>query len=270
MMPKVSVLMSIYNNEATVDASIESIVGQTLTDWEMILWNDASTDGSAARLQHWARRDSRIQFYSNTHNLGLAASLNLALEKAEGEYVARMDGDDVSLPERFMKQASFMDNHPQYAILGSACTVFDEMGDWGTRSGLAEPQKKGFLWGSQFIHPSIMMRRDALLSVGGYRVCHDTLRAEDYDLFMRMYAYGYTGYNLREPLLRYYDKRIPRHVRYTLRVSEARIRMQGFKALGLLPAGLPYVFKPLIVGLLPGRLKRKLQQNRYRATVDRR
>lgn len=261
MSPKVSVLMSVYNNEATVDASITSIVRQTFADWEMILWNDASTDSSAEKLTAWTQRDSRIRLFSNTHNLGLAASLNLALQKSEGIYIARMDGDDVSLPERFEKQVAFLDSHPQYAILGSACTLFDEAGDWGTRTGLTTPQKKDFLWGSQFIHPSVMMRRDALAAVGGYRVCRDTRRTEDYDLFMRMYAHGFTGYNLSEPLLRYFDTRIPRHVRYAHRVNEAKIRLHGFKALGLLPAGLPYVLKPLVVGLLPGRLKRRLQQN---------
>lgn len=268
MSPKVSVLMSIYNNEATVDASIASIVNQTFTDWEMILWNDASTDKSADKLKSWAQHDSRIRLFSNASNQGLAASLNMALGKAHGEYVARMDGDDVSLPERFERQVDFLDSHPQYAMLGSACTLFDEAGDWGTRTALPDPQKKNFLWGSQFIHPSVMIRHEALKAVGGYRVCRDTLRTEDYDLFMRMYAHGFTGYNLSEPLLRYYDKRIPRHVRYAHRISEAKIRLRGFKALGLLPAGLPYVIKPLVVGLLPGGLKRRLQQNKRRVQEE--
>jgi hypothetical protein len=105
-----------------------------------------------------------------------------------------------------------------------------------------------------------MMRRSALISVDGYRVCRDTLRTEDYDLFMRLYARGYKGYNLAEPLLRYFDPRLPRHVRFRFRVNEVRIRWSGFRALDLLPRGLPYVFKPLAVALLPGGLKRRLQQ----------
>ena len=260
MSPNVSVLMSIYNNEATVDESISSIVNQTFADWEMILWDDASTDRSAEKLKAWVQRDSRIRFFSNTDNLGLAASLNLALQKARGAYIARMDGDDVSLPGRFEKQVAFLDSHPEYAILGSACMLFDEAGDWGTRTARTAPQKKDFLWGSQFIHPTTMMRRNALAAVGGYRVCPDTRRTEDYDLFMRMYVHGFTGYNLSEPMLRYYDRRVPRPVRYAHRVSEAKIRYQGFKALGLMPAGLLYVLKPLVVGLIPRNLKRRLQQ----------
>ncbi len=265
MSPNVSVLMSVYNNEATVDASIASIAGQTYADWELILWDDSSTDGTAQKLKSWALRDSRIRLFSNAQNLGLAASLNLALAQAQGQYIARMDGDDVSLSERFEKQAAFLDSHPEYAIVGSACSLFDDAGDWGERSGNTVPQKKDFLWGSQFIHPAVMMRRDALKAVGGYRVCRDTVRTEDYDLFMRLYAHGFAGYNLAEPLLRYRDSRVPRRVRFAHRVNEMKIRLHGFKALGLMPAGLPYVFKPLAVALLPGRLKRRLQQNRQTA-----
>jgi len=262
MSPKISVLMSVYNNEATVDESISSIVNQTETDWELILWNDSSTDGSLNVLNDWAERDNRIRLFSNEHNMGLAASLNLALEKSRGDYIARMDGDDKSLPQRFTHEAGFLDTHPEYAIVGSAAVLFDHEGEWGTRAVAEVPQKKDFLWGTQFIHPSTMIRHEALLAVGGYRVCRDTLRTEDYDLFMRMYAHGFTGYNISKPLLRYFDPRRPKRVRYKFRISEAKIRLSGFKALGLLPGGLPYVLKPLVVGLLPGRLKRRLQQRR--------
>jgi glycosyltransferase involved in cell wall biosynthesis len=262
MNPKISVLMSVFNNEATAGESIASIAAQTFSDWELVLVNDASTDGSLDVLNDWAQRDSRIRLFSNERNLGLPASLNRALEQARGGYVARMDGDDVSLPQRFERQAAFLDAHPEFAIVGSACILFDREGEWGTRTGRETPQKKDFLWGTQFVHPATMMRHDALLAVGGYRVCRDTLRTEDYDLFMRMYAQGFLGYNLSEPLLRYYDPRRPKPVRYKFRVNEARVRLTGFRALGLMPAGLIYVLKPLAVGLIPGRLKRRLQHRR--------
>lgn len=262
MSVRISVLMSVYNNEATAGDSIASIVAQTYADWELLLVDDKSTDGSLRILADWARRDSRIRLIQNDRNLGLAASLNRALNEARGEYVARMDGDDISLPQRFEKQLTFLDAHPEHAIVGSSALVFDRDGVWETRICKELPQKKDFLWGTQFIHPSVMMRRVALLAVGGYRVCRDTLRTEDYDLFMRMYAYGFTGYNLAEPLLRYYDPRKPKRVLYRFRISEARIRWSGFRALRLMPCGLPYVAKPLIVGLIPGGLKRRLQRRR--------
>lgn len=260
--PKISVLMAIYNNDASVDASIRSIVNQTFGDWEMILWNDASTDASLSKLKLWQAKDSRIKVYSNRCNLGLAASLNKAFQKSTGEYIARMDGDDVAHPQRFIKQVDFLNANDQYAIVSTGCILFDKSGEWGTREGKTTPQKKDFLWGSQFLHPAVMMRREALARVGGYRVCKETLRTEDYDLFMRMYKLGYIGYNIKESLLYYFEDRNPKHIKFSLRWSEAKIRFSGFEALGLLPKGWPYVLKPLFVGLIPGKLKRDLQQRK--------
>ena len=250
MSARISVLMSVYNNEATVSDSIASIAAQTYADWELLLVDDKSADGSLRILADWARRDSRIRLIQNERNMGLAASLNRALAGARGEYVARMDGDDISLPHRFEKTDRVSGRPSGARHRGQQRLVFDREGVWETRTCKELPQKKDFLWGTQFIHPSVMMRREALLAVGGYRVCRDTLRTEDYDLFMRMYARVY-GYNLAEPLLRYYDPRHPKAVRHRFRISEARIRWQGFYALGLMPAGLPYVLKPLVGACCP-------------------
>ena len=260
--PKVSVLMSVYNNDASIDASIQSIVDQTFQDWEMVLINDASTDESLRKLLEWQRQDSRISVHSNSTNLGLASSLNKALQISAGTYIARMDGDDVALPERFKKQVKFLDEHEHYAIVSAGCILVDDAGEWGMRIGKETPQKRDFLWGSQFLHPASMIRRAALVMAGGYRVCKDTLRTEDYDLFMRLYAKGYTGYNLREPLLYYFENRKPRKIKFSLRLSEAKVRHRGFKELRLMPRGWPYVLKPLLVGLLPGKFRRRLQERK--------
>ena len=252
--------MSIFNDASCLEASIQSMVDQTFGDWEFIIWNDASTDGSYEKLMAWSEKDHRIKVFSNEQNLGLAASLNKALEKSTGEYIARMDGDDRALPDRLAVQVDFLDNHPEFSIVSGGCILFDQMGEWGKRSGKEIPEKRDFLWGSQFLHPASIMRRDDLLAVGGYRVCKDTQRAQDYDLFMRMYAKGYKGYNLEGPLLYYFESKTPqRKRRFTYRIGEAKIRYHGFKALGLLPGGLIYVIKPLIVGLIPYGMKRNLR-----------
>lgn len=263
--PKVSVLMSVYNNVSSVDESIRSIVTQTYRDWEMILVDDASTDGSKERLFGWQEQDGRIRVLVNETNAGLAASLNRALEKASGEYVARMDGDDVAMPHRFARQAAFLDENPDCAIVSAGSVLFDEQGEWGRRNGPPRPERRDLLWGSPFLHPATMMRRQALLSAGGYRVSKDTLRTEDYDLFMRMYALGFYGCNLKEPLLYYFERRRPRRVHLAQRWREVKTRYRGFKALGLMPRGFFYVFKPLLTGLVPGRLKRKYQEQKYNA-----
>jgi glycosyltransferase EpsE len=132
----------------TVDRSIQSIVDQTYQDWEFIICNDASTDGTWQKVLAWTEKDKRISASENERNLGLAASLNRLLELASGEYIARMDGDDVSLPDRFEKQVAFLDRNPAYAFVGSSCYLFDESGEWGMRKTIEKPQKENFLWGT--------------------------------------------------------------------------------------------------------------------------
>jgi glycosyltransferase involved in cell wall biosynthesis len=256
--------MSIHNDIHTVDRSIASIVCQTYQDWEFLICNDASTDGSMQILLDWAEKDKRISVVENERNIGLAASLNRLLDQARGEYIARMDGDDVSLPGRFEKQVEFLDQNPAYAFVGSSCYLFDETGEWGKRNTIEKPAKENFLWGTRFAHPTVMLRRDALASVGGYRVSRETMRGEDFDLWMRMYARGFIGYNIQEPLFRYYESRNPvRKRKYRYRIDEAIIRAKGYRQLGLLPRGVPYVIKPLLVGLIPYDLKRKIQKVYY-------
>lgn len=256
--------MSVHNDMNTVDRSIQSIVDQTYQDWEFIICNDASTDGTWQKVLAWTEKDKRISASENERNLGLAASLNRLLELASGEYIARMDGDDVSLPDRFEKQVAFLDRNPAYAFVGSSCYLFDESGEWGMRKTIEKPQKENFLWGTRFAHPTVMLRREALASVGGYRVSRETIRSQDFDLWMRMYAKGHIGYNIQEPLFRYYESKNPvRKRKYRYRVNEAIIRAKGYRQLGLLPRGIPYVIKPLLVGLIPYDLKRKIQNVYY-------
>lgn len=255
---KISVIMGVYNGAATLDQAIQSIVDQSLTDWELIICNDCSTDSTRACIQRWAKQDSRIKYLENQKNLRLAASLNRCLKEASGQYIARMDDDDISYPHRFLQEALFLDTHPEYGFVSSLIDGYDGKrlipGYWARK---ARPQKEDFLSGSQFVHPATMFRRECLEQVGGYRSDRSTRRMEDYDLFMRLYGAGYKGYNIQKPLLRYTIN--PRKDKYRYRVDEAVVRWRGFKMLGLLPRGLPYVLKPLAVGLIPKALLMKLK-----------
>ena len=110
-----------------------------------------------------------------------------------------------------------------------------------------------------------MFRKDKLIKVGGYRIAKETRRAEDYDLFMRMYANGSKGYSFEESLLRYYVNPIAMKKRkYKFRIDEVVVRFKGFKNMGILIQGLPYIVKPLLVGLMPNKLILKIQKNKYR------
>lgn len=250
----ISVLMGVYNTnqEKMVRRAIESIQNQTFTNWEFIICDDGSDDGTYELLSKIIKGDNRIRLIRNKENQGLAAALNHCLEFASGTYAARMDVDDISMPERFEKQIKFLERNHEYQLVGSAVELFDSNGIWGQRSMPEKPEKKAFLWGSPFVHPSILIRRDVLVKIKGYRVAKETKRTEDYDLFMRCYAAGFKGYNMQEVLYQFCeDKNSVTRKKYRYRIDEAKIRYKGFRKLGLMPKGILYVFKPLIVGLLP-------------------
>lgn len=249
--------MGIYNGAETMDAAISSICDQTFPDWEFIICDDCSSDATVKKVKEWCSKDRRIKLIQNPCNRGLAASLNHCLEYAKGAYIARMDDDDFSYPERFDKQLSFLERHEEFAFVSSIVDCYD--GEQIVRNHFlrkAEPQKRDFLSGTQFVHPATMFRRECLEKVNGYKEGRETRRTEDYDLFMRLYANGFKGYNIQTPLLRYTINKNAMKTKalYRYRFDEAKIRYRGFKELGLLPKGFIYVIRPLIVGLIPKRL----------------
>lgn len=250
----VSVILGIYNTSdpQILQRSIDSIREQTYTEWECIICDDGSADDTYKLLLSLTDQDKRFRIIRNKENLGLAAALNHCLKYARGRYIARMDADDGCVPNRLEKQVQFLDDNADYQIVGTSAGLFDEHGLWGHRKMPEMPGKKDFLWGSPFIHPSIMIRREALLAVHGYRVAKETRRTEDYDLFMRLYEKGYQGYNLQEELYEFReDKKAQKRKKYCYRIDEVKVRWKGFHLLGLMPRGLLYVLKPLIVGLIP-------------------
>ena len=114
--------MPAYNAEKYINEAIDSILAQTFTDFEFIIIDDGSTDSTCAIVESYS--DSRIRFFKNEHNLGVAATLNRGLDLARGEYIARMDADDISLPTRFEKQAAYMDSHPDVVVCGTGVECF--------------------------------------------------------------------------------------------------------------------------------------------------
>ena len=126
-MPKVSVVMPAYNAEAYIGAAMESILSQSFGDFEFLILNDCSTDGTEAIIQSYD--DPRIVYIKNEKNMGVAATLNKGLAAAQGEYIARMDADDFSLPQRFEKQVAYLDAHPEVVVLGTQVQFFSDRGD---------------------------------------------------------------------------------------------------------------------------------------------
>lgn len=200
-MPAVSVVLPVYNAEKYLQQAVTSIVRQTFTDFELILMNDGSTDSSGEIIADFAAKDSRIRTVSR-QNKGLIATLNEGLAIARAPLVARMDADDVAMPQRFALQVAEMNKRPDLVLLGSAIVLIDSEGRCGRK--INYPRGKDliehFLWGSPFAHPAVMMRKKAVLDSGGY--CPLFKQGQDYDLWLRLLAWG-TMDNLPESLLYY-------------------------------------------------------------------
>jgi glycosyltransferase EpsE len=271
-MPTVSVIMSVFNtDEQMLRLSIESILKQTLSDFEFIICDDGSTDGTYDILNDICKGDSRIRLIRNDTNMMAAAARNHCISFCQGKYIAVMDADDYSAKSRLQLQVDFLDQYNKYDFVGSRAGLFNEMGVWGLREYKEFPENKDFLFVLPFVHASVMFRKVALESVGGYREAKETVRTEDYDLFFRMYARGSKGANLVEEL--YFvreDRALYKRRRYRHKMNEVVVRYQGFRALGLMPLGLIYVFKPLIVGVIPLTLLNFLKDKFYKRKRARR
>ena len=160
MPPEVSVVMSVYNGEKYLGEAVQSILNQTFKDFEFIIVDDGSTDHSLEIIQQYAQNDNRIRIVINEENMGLSGSLNKGIELAQGEYIARMDADDISLPERFARQASFMESHPEIGICGTwVMNIGKHAGtSWKLPTEDATIRCQ-LLFNVPLVHPSVMMRR---------------------------------------------------------------------------------------------------------------
>lgn len=201
--PTVSVLMPVYNAERYVAEAVESILAQTFKDFEFVIIDDGSTDGSRAILEGYAKQDSRIRLVSRP-NTGYVVALNEMLSLASGELIARMDADDAALPARFARQVEYLLEHAEYVAVGCQILLVDPDGDPLREVELklnhADIVRVFLESGFGIGHPCAMIRREALDTIGGYR--EDLETAEDLDLFLRLADIGQLA-NLPDVLLRY-------------------------------------------------------------------
>jgi Glycosyl transferase family 2 len=200
--PRVSVVLPVRDGADFIAAAIDSILAQTLRAFELLVVDDGSRDATPTLLADLAGRDERLRVLSQPA-LGLVAALNRGMAEARGPYVARMDADDLAMPERLAMQVAALDAQPGVAALGSACRVIDRSGRvLGERHPPTDPNAiRGALdAGNCMIHPTMLLRRDAVLQVGGYRAAFRL--AEDFDLWLRL-AERYDLMNLPDCLLAY-------------------------------------------------------------------
>jgi glycosyltransferase involved in cell wall biosynthesis len=192
MLPTISVLMSVYNGANYIVESIDSILAQTVTEFEFIIIDDCSVDKTSQILNTYAQQDNRIRIIRNPENKGLTASLNIGLAEAQGKYVARQDADDISLPQRFKKQIQYLEAHPESVLTSSNIGIIDDEGKYRDTLKRAAPPNLVY-WYLLFYnhvggHSSVMFRREAVLEVGGYNTSYRY--SQDYDLWTRLLYQG--------------------------------------------------------------------------------
>lgn len=208
--PLVSVLLPVFNAETTLAATLESLLQQTFTQFEIIAVNDGSTDGTTQILRKFALQDARVRPLQLVHG-GIVAALNAGMMAAQGKYIARMDADDLCLPERLEKQVAFLEKHPSIGLVGCAVSFggdrksnggYARYVDW--TNSLTTPEEIALerFRESPFAHPSVMFRQDLIHAYGGYRAGEFP---EDYELWLRWLENDVRMAKLPEPLLIWND-----------------------------------------------------------------
>lgn len=188
--PRISVVMPVYNTERYLKEAIDSILEQTYTNFELIAINDGSKDGSAQIIDHYAKIDKRV-IAVHQENKGLVATLNRGIEMARGEFIARMDADDVSFPRRFEQQINVFDKNPDVVLVAGGFEIIDEEGEFMYREVVPTSDrdiKRSMLLRNPVAHGSVTFRKDACETVGCYSDAHGP--TEDFELWSRLATIG--------------------------------------------------------------------------------
>jgi len=262
--PRVSVVLAVRDGAPWVGEAVRSVLGQTLTDLELVVIDDGSTDDTPQTLAGFV--DSRLRV-ARRARLGLTRSLNEGVSLARAPLIARLDADDVAMPERLARQIAFLDAHPEIGLLGTGATEVDAAGREVGR--LVPPAadadiRRALIRRNVFVHSSVVMRRQALASAGGYDAAFPV--AQDYDLWLRLARLTRLA-NLPEPLVT--RRLLPGRVSATresdrLR-AEARVRWRELRA-GRYPAWcIVFALRPRLALVLPAAARQAWRRMRARA-----
>jgi len=233
-MPRVTVLMPVYNASEFLREAVDSILKQSFSDFEFLIIDDGSTDGSQSLIHSY--HDSRIRFDQNEKNIGVAKTLNRGLDLARGEYIARMDADDISLPRRLEKQIHFMDKNPEIGVSGTWIRLFGDQPRVVARCPNGASIIKAYmLFDNALYHPTVIMRRDMIKK---YNLRYDSHfnRTEDYDLWLRASNHFSLG-NLPEALvmMRHHKDSITNTAETVMTDQTEKLLFKGLLNLGLRP-----------------------------------
>jgi len=234
--PKIGVVMPVFNAEKYLRPAVESILTQSFTGWELIAVNDGSTDSSRRILEEYAVRDRRIRIFDMPRNSGVTAALNYGLLVSRSEYVARMDADDISDPSRFFWQQKYLDEHRDVMVVGTNfCSMNEDLTKCIWVNDLPkEPEdvRKALLESCCIGHPTVMMRRRIIEILGGYSTSPDHKAVEDYELWLRI-SQKYKIANIGQSLLtyRHHDSQVSSRLEGEQRENARKVRAK-YRQLG--------------------------------------
>lgn len=233
--PKISVVMSVYNGEKYLHEAIESIINQSLDDFEFVIINDASTDASLKIIESF--RDPRILLITNETNLGLTKSLNKGLGIAKGEFIARMDADDICYPQRLEKQVAFFETDKDIALCGTWVTILGDTNRRGEYPVTHDEIKFTMLCYNAFAHPTVMWRREVFEGMA-LKYDENYITAQDYELFSRLVHLVKTA-NIPEVLLYYreHENQVTKKRQLNQQTNAQIIKLAQLNFLELKPSG---------------------------------
>lgn len=252
--PLVSFILGVYNtrNFDDLDRSFRTMLEQTYGNTEIIVCDDCSTNGVYEYIKSKYGDNKRVTLIRNRENSGLNVSLNHCLEYVHGSFIARQDDDDYSDIDRIQKQMDILLSDADIAFVSAGLVKFDKEGEWASFIPKKNPMKKDFLNHSPFAHAVSVFRKDAMMDVGGYRISPETVRCEDYDLFMRLTAVGFKGRNIPE-VLYYYNKDRHQKTKRPFKncYNEFVVRRKGYRRMGLPLWSMFFALKPIIAFFIP-------------------
>lgn len=263
---KVSIIMACYNCEKTLAKSIESIIGQTYKNWILICCDDGSTDHTYQILCDYKNRyPDRFLLLQNKVNSKLPHSLNRCLENVKTEYVARMDADDISHPERIEKQVRYLSEHPDIDLVGTGVTINNGKENIGSIIKTPYPTRKTMLKDNAFSHATILTYKRVYDQLGGYSEDPTAIRVEDVDLWCRFLAADLKGYNMPDELYTILenDDAIKRRT-FRARLNSAITRQRGYKLMGFSGFTCIYPYVNLLKCLIPTSAYKAIYRARHK------
>ncbi len=190
----VTIILPIFNGASRIGNAIESVIAQSYKNWELLIIDDGSTDTTGAVVEQYIKKDSRISYIKNEHNLGIQKTLNRGVYAACGHYIARIDDDDIWIDTRKLElQVNFLNTNPNYVLVGTGVVAVDEQGNEVFKHHNPTTDKeirKTILAKNCFLHSTVLFHKEAVLTVGGYDESHETRHVEDYDLWLKLGTVG--------------------------------------------------------------------------------